>query len=486
MFLSTPMQYFGKTVAAIPTRFNVAFMLFNSCLVAYMMRVLLSISILAMVEPNVIIENNSENDTTKSASLVEAVPDYGPRYNWSPYEESLVLGSFFYGYLCTQLLGGMLAEAFGGRIIIFLSLFFSAMFTGLSPLMADFGIWYFVATRVAIGIACGILYPAIHCVVALWSPVEEKGKFVACLLGGALGTVITWSMVGYIIETFGWIWSFYIPAVITAVFAFIWLYLVSDSPQNHPRISDNERMFIQKSQEGRVSNKKAWMPVKHVLTSIPFWALIILHFGNNWGLYFLLTAAPKFMSEVLGFKLSKAGYLAALPYLARLLSGFVFGSVGDYVRSKKIMSVTANRKFFVIFSHIIPGLFLTGLCFVQGYPYVAVTLVTLSLGFNGSATLTNLQNAQDLSPNYAGSLYGIANFFGTTSGFLSPMVVAHFTAEQSTFEQWSKIFWIGGGVYIIPAIIFMIFGSGEVQKWNDLSESREKDKKIIERYTKTV
>lgn len=150
----------------------------------------------------------------------------------------------------------MLAETFGGRIIIFLALFLSAMFTGLSPLMADMGIWYFIASRAAIGLACGILYPAIHCVVALWSPVEEKGKFVACLLGGALGTVITWSMVGYIIENIGWIWAFYIPAVITALVSFIWLYLVSDSPQTHPRISDSERIFIQKSQEGQVTTKK--------------------------------------------------------------------------------------------------------------------------------------------------------------------------------------------------------------------------------------
>lgn len=102
----------------------------------------------------------------------------------------------------------------------------------------------------------GILYPAIHCVVALWSPIEEKGKFVACLLGGALGTVITWSMVGYIIENVGWIWAFYIPAIITALVSFIWLYIVADSPQTHPRISDNERLFIQKSQEGQVTTKK--------------------------------------------------------------------------------------------------------------------------------------------------------------------------------------------------------------------------------------
>lgn len=32
--------------------------------------------------------------------------------------------------------------------------------------------------------------------------------------------------------------------------------------------------------------------------SVPFWALLVLHYGNVWGNFFLLTGAPKFMNEV--------------------------------------------------------------------------------------------------------------------------------------------------------------------------------------------
>jgi hypothetical protein len=44
--------------------------------------------------------------------------------------------------------------------------------------------------------------------------------------------------------------------------------------------------------------------------------------------------------------------------------------------------------------------------------------------------MTNLQNSQDLAPNFAGTLYGIINFVGTTSGFISPLIVAYFTQER--------------------------------------------------------
>lgn len=38
---------------------------------------------------------------------------------------------------------------------------------------------------------------------------------------------------------------------------------------------------------------------------------------------------------------------------------------------------------------------------------------------------------------------------------------------QSTSEEWKWIFMIGAIIYIAPAIQFMIFGSTDVQKWNN-------------------
>jgi ACS family sodium-dependent inorganic phosphate cotransporter len=41
--------------------------------------------------------------------------------------------------------------------------------------------------------------------------------------------------------------------------------------------------------------------------------------------------------------------LAALPPLARLLAGFGFGAIGDYLRGKNIFQVTTIRKSFCLF-----------------------------------------------------------------------------------------------------------------------------------------
>lgn len=100
-------------------------------------------------------------------------------------------------------------------------------------------------------------------------------------------------------------------------------------------------------------------PYLAIITSIPFLALLILHYGNLWGLYFLITAAPKFMNTVLGFNLAHSGILAALPYLARMTCGFIFGSIGDAIRHKNVFPLTIIRKVFTIPCKTTNGFFKT-------------------------------------------------------------------------------------------------------------------------------
>lgn len=42
---------------------------------------------------------------------------------------------------------------------------------------------------------------------------------------------------------------------------------------------------------------------------------------------------------------------------------------------------------------------------------------------------------------------------------------------QNTIKQWNTIFIINAILYIVPAIIFILFGSGQIQKWNNLTHS---------------
>lgn len=60
----------------------------------------------------------------------------------------------------------------------------------------------------------------------------------------------------------------------------------------------------------------------------------------------------------------------------------------------------------------------------------AMVMLIVALTFNGAACQTSLQNHQDLAPNFAGSLYGIMNTFGSFPGFIIPSVIGALTSER--------------------------------------------------------
>ncbi|CAH0694592.1 unnamed protein product [Spodoptera exigua] len=149
--------------------------------------------------------------------------------------------------------------------------------------------------------------------LAHWSPPVEKSKFVSTLQGGAIGMACTWTFSGPIIKALGWPYAFYLQGLFAFIWCLLWLYLVSDSPKTHPRISEEEKKFILNAIGDKVIHgKKIRTPFKKIFTSFPYLAMVVLHYGNDWGIYFIMTAVPKFISSVLGFDLSSVGGLSSL------------------------------------------------------------------------------------------------------------------------------------------------------------------------------
>lgn len=312
-------------IIEIPTRLKVAVLLFFSCFVMYMLRVNLSLLMIAMLleESNVA--------------------------NWSKKEQSLVIGGYFYGYLTTSLVASIIVRRYSSKDLIGLSIFFSGIITGLSVYTVRESIIPFFITRFLLGALAGFIQPSVQDLITRWSPPEEKGKFVFTLLGGNFGIVATLPTLGSLIEKLDWKSGFHISGMISMIFAVIWFNVVSDSPSNHPNISKEELEYIQSSMTSLSKCQDQKLPIIDIFTSVPFFALLLLHFGNLFGMFFLITATPRFMTDHLKFKLSDVGWLASLPYLMRCLCGFMFGLIGDYQRVNHLLSVTTIRKFYCIF-----------------------------------------------------------------------------------------------------------------------------------------
>lgn len=102
-----------------------------------------------------------------------------------------------------------------------------------------------------------MVFPSLHCLVARWAPPDEKGKFIGALLGGSLGSIVTWPLLGSVIESLGWLWAFLVCGFCVIGWTILWYLLVADSPEAHSRISEEERKYIVNSLAGKVKTNES-------------------------------------------------------------------------------------------------------------------------------------------------------------------------------------------------------------------------------------
>jgi MFS family permease len=87
--------------------------------------------------------------------------------------QGLILGSFFYGYVLTQLPGGRLAELWGGKWLYGLGVLVTALFTLLTPWAAKTSVYLLVAVRVMEGLGEGVTFPAMHAMLGKKNQLHE-------------------------------------------------------------------------------------------------------------------------------------------------------------------------------------------------------------------------------------------------------------------------------------------------------------------------
>ena len=62
-----------------------------------------------------------------------------------------------------------------------------------------------------------------------------------------MGMVISLPMSGFLSSTLGWQFIFYVQGGLSTIWCILWIFLVYDSPQAHPRIDANELNLFESS-----------------------------------------------------------------------------------------------------------------------------------------------------------------------------------------------------------------------------------------------
>ena len=208
----------------------------------------------------------------------------------------------------TQIPGGILAERYGGKIVFGTGIALTTLCCLLTPLAAHGGVGTMIAIRILTGLSEGVTYPTANSMISKWVPSVERTRLGAFVLAGTqFGTVISLPLSGWLCSIDwidGWPLAFYVPGIVGVLWLIGWFTLVHDNPQVHPTIAQDEKLFILSTTGASTKRKSAKeTPWLSIFGSVHFWAILVAHFGHNWGFTMLLTELPSYMNEVLHFDL---------------------------------------------------------------------------------------------------------------------------------------------------------------------------------------
>lgn len=280
----------------------------------------------------------------------------------------------------------------------------------------------------------------------------------------------------------GWPSIFYIFGALTILWSIVFFYYGADSPAEHRSISQKEREYIEESlrtaetKDEDESKQKLRMPWKEIFTSLPMWALIIVHCSQNWGYWTLLTEMPSYFTGVMK-NIEKSGLFSALPYLAMWLLSFPISWLSDYAL-KKGASRSTVRKVCNTVAHWGPAIALACMSVAPTDDYSwAVVILTIAVGLNAGSLCGYQINHIDLSPNFAGTMMSITNCFATITSIVAPLICGLIVTDQTDVYQWNIVFYISAAIFFLGNLIFVIFGKAEVQWWNDPEEVQTRRQK---------
>ncbi|CAF1035063.1 unnamed protein product [Rotaria sordida] len=229
----------------------------------YSQKVNVGIALVCMVNHSAI-EQNKLNSTTLITHIDDSCPQTnstnhieGP-FIWTKTMQGIILGSYFWGYIITQIPGGYLAGRFGPRFLFGGAMIVSSLFIALMPLIAHVHWILFCILRLLVGFSHGIIWPCMTVIMAHWAPVHERGKLMGFMNAGSqAGNAFALSIGGLMCSwdfADGWPLIFYSAAVFGFVWGIIWILFYTNSPRNHRFISIQEKEYILQNTQQQLSN----------------------------------------------------------------------------------------------------------------------------------------------------------------------------------------------------------------------------------------
>ncbi len=362
-----------------------------------------------------------------------AGPTIAREFHMDNVQLGWVFSAFVLGYALFQAPGGWIADRFGPRSTLMIGVIWWGVFTalitflppGLGGLLA-----VVIGIRFCLGMGEAVVYPASNCVVAQWIPSSERGVangFIFCGVG--FGAGITPPLISYLVQNYGWRWSFWASAALGLFVGAIWYVLARDTPRRHPWITPEEVHYIEAGlprTDAKVHDH-ARLSWRAILTNRDILAVTFSYFCYGYAAYIFFSWFFIYLNTVRGLNLRNSAYYTMLPFLAMAVCSPLGGWMSD--RLTKSRGKRAGRCILAAAAIGFCAIFIALGTQVQSAELASVVLA------GGAGALYISQSSfwsvsADIGGKSAGLVSGIMNMGGqlggTLTASLTPLIAKHF------------------------------------------------------------
>jgi ACS family glucarate transporter-like MFS transporter len=246
------------------------------------------------------------------------------------------------GYTLFQTPAGWLADRFGPRRVLTISVLWWGVFTALTAAIPTSIVSPFAAligVRFLLGIGEAIMYPASNQFVSRWIPSSERGVANGWIFAGVgVGSGISPFIVIYTMSHHGWRFSFWVCALIGCAAGLVWYIAARDKPEQHVSVSAAELATINAgltlgTEAGKPATRTS-PPWAAILSNVNIWLVTLSYFCYGYVAWIFFAWFYRYLSEVRGLNLKASAFYGTLPFIAMAIACPLGGLVCDVVTQR--------------------------------------------------------------------------------------------------------------------------------------------------------
>ncbi|KAL7150927.1 hypothetical protein ABFS83_05G146500 [Erythranthe nasuta] len=376
--------------------------------------------------------------------------------------KGMILSTFYYGYACSQVPGGWIAQKIGGRRVLLFSFLLWSLTCAFVPLDPN-RVTVLVIARLLVGVAQGFIFPSIHTVLAQWVPPHERSRSISLMTSGMyFGAAAGMLMLPNLVKLRGPQSVFIVEATLGAIWSLLWFMYASDPPRSDLPIKGKQKT---KGENGVRTMQN--IPWKRIVLSWPIWAIVANNFTFHYALYVLMNWLPTYFEMGLNSSLQEMGSTKMMPYLNMFIFSNIGGVIADHLITRRILTVTNTRKVLNTVGFVVASFALMALALFRTADGV-VLCASVALGFLALGRAGFAVNHMDVAPRYAGIVMGVSNTAGTLAGIVGVDLTGRLLEaaknarlDLTSPDSWRAVFQIPAWLCIFSSFVFLLLSTGE-------------------------